>query len=324
MLSAFSVSKILQILFAYSTNFYLQILGKGGDGMQKLKYAVLANMIEKNCTSAEVDFIVYLTRFQNDYGKVKGVYYKEICNELGISHQTFYDLKKTLGEKGILRAGKKSYFDWDIEIVGNQFPNQESYSEGYINMNHDIFYNKDFFSMKAGEKLLAMHFLKISFSGRGSYNIGVEKFYVEYAKLFNVTKRVIQNYMTTLKRFFSIGVKERQYWITPLAKVYRSIGAAHQRTDDSNYNKQLGKAICRRQKIKFNKDTLTDTMNLLKQYRKDFKDRMDELEELLVQAIKKSIEKANEKIKNPRKWERVLQPKLVHKFLSSELYSKVI
>jgi len=283
--------------------------------MQKIKYEILDKIINI-VTNSEIDFILYISRFQNDKGIVRGVYYKEICKQLDISYQKFYDLKKSLVEKNIIRTFKGNYTDWDIQILDNDFSYSDSYKEGYINTNHDIFYKKEFFSMKAGEKLLAMQFMKITFSGRGSYNIGVENFYDKYTKLFKVTKRVIQNYMTTLKNFFSIGVKNHEYWITPLAKIYRSNGASYNRTEVDTYNNHVGETICRREKIKFTTTTLKDTVNLLKQYKKQLQDKA---EEILYVAMKKSIEKANETIRNPYNWDRELQPKLVHKLLQEEI-----
>lgn len=284
--------------------------------MQKLKHYILDKLVEERATSAEIDFIIYLSRYQNDYGIVKGVYYKDMCSDLRISHQTFYDLKSSLVEKGIISTVKSNYTDWDIKIIGNDFSSQDSFKEGYLNTNHDIFYNKEFFKMKANEKLITMLLLKICFSGRGSYNIGVNNFYEKFTTLFNVSRRVIQNYIHTIRKFFSIGVKEHQYWITPLVRVYRKTGSV---TETDNYNQHFGKTICRRNKVKYTKQTLSDTVTLLKQYRSTFKERLEVLEELLVNALTKSIEKANVSIKNQYKWDRNLQPKLVHSILKKEM-----
>jgi hypothetical protein len=264
---------------------------------------------------AEIDFIIFISRYQNEFGIIKGVYYKEVCKELEVSYQTFYDIKNSLISKNIIKAVKGSYTDWDIQIIDNDCSDPESFEEGYINTNHDIFYNKDFFSLKVGEKLLAMEFIKIASAGvRGSYNIGVKKFYEKYMDMFKVTKRVMQNYLHSLKRFFSIGIKEKQYWITPLAKVYRSFGS--KRTEVDNYNKHLGETICRRERVKFTEQTLKDTVDLLKQYRNNL---LDQAEEILQKAVRQSIEKANDNIKNQSKWTRLLQPKLVHKVLKGNL-----
>ena len=287
--------------------------------MQKLKVCVLDSMFEKKLTKAEIDFIILISRYQNDRGIVEGVYYKEICSVLEISNQSFYDIKRALIEKNIIQAVKGSYTDWNIQIVNNDCSDPESFKDNYINTNHDMFYTKEFFSMKAGEKLLAMQFMKIAQAGRGSYNIGVSKFYDKYTQLLGITKRVLQNYMSSLKEFFSIGIKNKQYWITPLAKVFRKYGSG--RTEVKNYNKHVGETICRREKVNYNEHTLEDTVDLLKQYRNIL---LDKAEAILHKAVKLSLEKANENVKNPYKWKRVLQPKLVHRILKDVLIPQCI
>ena len=277
--------------------------------MQKLKLSVIDKMITSKLTSAEVNFILVVSRYQDETGKVIGVYYKDICKELDISYQKFYDIKNSLVDKGIIRASKESYTDWDITICNNNFSNPDSYKEGYINTNHKIFFDKNFFALKAGEKLLAMHFLKICFAGRGSVMIGVERFYKDYTKLFGISKRVIQNYMTSLRIFFSIGVKDRIYWITPLKKVYRDLGS---KSEDERYRGHVGETLVRRDKLNHTKVTLKDTIDLIKQYRDTLKDKAVEY---LDNAIKMSLNKINEHVVNKYKWDRTLQPKLVHKLL---------
>jgi len=286
--------------------------------MQKLKYSVLDKMILNKCTSAEVNFICHIAKYQKDDGTVQGVYYKKICEELDCADQTFYDVMKSLEKKKIIKRVKASYYDWDIVILDNDFTEaiKRKFSEEedrYINLNHDIFYKKEFMGLKAGEKLLAMKFLIICFSGKGSYNLGLKKFYKDYMKLFGVTKRALQNYLKNLKIFFSIGVKDKQYWITPLVSVYKKIG--NKRTDDSIYNPHFGEVICRRVKIKFTKKTLKDTVDLLSQYRSIF---LDQVETVVHKAILRSIEKANIGIRTS-KWIRELQPKLVHKMIQEEI-----
>ena len=59
-------------------------------------------MIEKKLTSKEIDFLLYISRFQDNNGRVDGVYYKEICQRMHMSNQGFYDVKRSLTEKGLI------------------------------------------------------------------------------------------------------------------------------------------------------------------------------------------------------------------------------
>jgi len=293
--------------------------------VQKLRYEILDKLIESNVTSTEIDFLIYVSRYQNDSGIARGIYYKDLCSELGISFQSFYDLKASLSTKGIIKAEKHSYFDWDIEILDNDFSNvdyEEVDENGkkkvkYINTNHNIFYQKEFYGLKANEKILAMDFMKNCLSGYGSHDIGTQNFYDKYTNLLGVTKRMLQSYMQALKCFFSIGIKDKKYWITPLANVRRKFGA---KTEIETYRGHIGEIICRRSKIKTVKEQeKKDTVDLLKQYLKSVNGQIDKLEDLLFIAVQKSIEKANAGVHNVYKWVRQLQPKLVHLCLREQL-----
>lgn len=281
--------------------------------MQKLKLKVLNKMIINKLTSSEIDFLIYISHYQDDKGHVRGVYYKESCSELGISYQKFYDIKESLIKKNMIQVEKEFYSDWNVQILDNDFSYPESFQDGYINTNHSIFHSEDFFNLKAGEKLLSMQFLKISYAGRGSYNISTDKFYKKYTVLLGVTKRVIQNYMTSLRKFFSIGIKEGLFWITPLAKVYKKNNTP---SDAAILQEHIGEIICRREKIQFTNQTFKDTVNLMKQYGNTL---MDQTVDVFFTAVKRSITKANEHINNKYKWTRILQPKLVHKILREEI-----
>ena len=70
--------------------------------MQKIKSSVLARMIEAGVTSREFDFLIYISRFQDESGKVEGVHYRDVCTEMGISHQGFYDIKRSLEDKKLI------------------------------------------------------------------------------------------------------------------------------------------------------------------------------------------------------------------------------
>lgn len=288
--------------------------------MQKLKYSIIDKMIEKGCTSAEVNFICHIAKYQDDTGFIQGVYYKEICSDLNCADQTFYNLMNSLEAKGIIKKIKASYWDYNIVILGNDFTeaikrNFKGKDDKYINLNHEIFYNKDFYRLKAGEKLLAMKFLVICLSGRGSYNKSVKEFFEKYKDIFNVTKRVIQNYLTTLKKFFSIGVKDKQYWITPKKGVYKAF--LSERTDDVVFNKHFGKVTCRREKVKYTEKKLEDTLYLLWQY-KSYVEDTENIYELLRNAVVESLKKANKGIREV-KWNRELEPKLVHTLFRKEM-----
>lgn len=286
--------------------------------MQKLKNSIVDKMIAAHLTSNEIDFLIYVSRFQNANGCVSGIHYKEVCEAMNISYQGFYDVKSSLEEKGFIKSEKSNRIDHDITILNNQFKGQEDCSEGYINTNHNIFYMDEFFALKAGAKLLAMYMMKVTFSGKGSFQIGVETFYDEktgYQKRFGVSKRVMRMYLMQIKEFFSVGIKNKKYFITPKKIIYRKPGQA---TEQDNYAEHSVRVICRRNRIKdVGGKEKRDVSTLLRQYRKEALAVQRDIVEVLETAVERSLELLN--INEDRVINRSLKPKLIHKMVKQEL-----
>lgn len=195
--------------------------------MQKLKNSIIDNMIKARLTGKEIDFMIYVSRYQDTMGKVCGVHYKTLCSEMGMSYQEFYNAKNALQEKGFIRCEKSNRIDHDITIIGNT--DQDCRNSGYINTNHNIFFEKAFFKLKAGAKLLALFLMKVTRAGKGHFEIYVKNFYDTekeggYPERFGVTERILRAYLMSLKEFFSIGIKDRKYYITPKKNLYRKTG----------------------------------------------------------------------------------------------------
>lgn len=287
---------------------------EGGNKVQKIKSSVVTKMIEKGITSKEFDFLIYISRFQDDAGNINGVHYKEVCENMNISYQGFYDIKKSLMIKGIIQCNKSNYIDHDIMIKENDFSYVENFTESYINTNHDIFFDPDFFKMKAGAKLLTMEMMKISYSNRGKVMIGVKKFFDKYCQIFKVTKRVMHGYLMQLKRFFSIGIKDGKYYITPLVKIYNH----GQPSENDRYSEHQIKTICRRNRMEVSDQKAVKDIGVLAgQYRKTALNAGMNIWDILKTAIKESLERLNLSYKTYKI--RVLKPKLIHKIVKEKL-----
>lgn len=280
--------------------------------MQKLKNAILDKLIEKHVTDAELDVLLYMARSQSDRGRVIGVYYRAVCEELDIAYQTFYNALHGLEQKGIIMQQKGSYYDIDVLILNNDFTNlPEAVKEGYISVGADIFRSAVFKSLKANEKLLAMYFVKIAGSGRGSYHISIENFYDKFTRLLGVSKRIVQRYLTALRKLFSIGIKDGKYWITPLKNVVK----APKRTDKELYAENIVQAVFRRNRAKYTKQDLKDMRTVVGQYAEDYKER---IQGAVARATQRSLYLRNEN-KNKYKWNRKINPAYIHKLLREEL-----
>ena len=237
--------------------------------MQKLRLTYVKRLIESNITAKEIDFIVYLSHFQSENGTICGVYYKDVCSAMFFSsYQTFYNVLHSLEQKNLIKVvHNKEQGDFDVTFVGNDCSNiEEVMKEGYINTNKQVFYTRSFQKLKSKEKLLLLHLIKITGANRASYRINKDLFYRTYTNLLGVTKRVIRGYLKTLKQFFSIGIKDKLYYIT--AKVRHFSQKDNKKSEKELELEKKVMVEVRRAKIKeFNQQQVEDTAKLFNTYK---------------------------------------------------------
>ena len=283
--------------------------------MQKLSYRVLEKLIEKQATSAEIDVLLYISKFQNNHGTAEGMYYRSICDELDISYQTFYDVKNSLVEKGIIKAEKNHYLDYDITILDNDFSSPDAFKQGrYLNTNHTMFACDQFRNLTAGAKLMAMDLMKNNLSAKGSsYHCGTKKFFADFMEKLHICKRTLQNYLQMLRLLFSIGIKDRQYWIT-----IRAFAAKRQeKQEEQRYRDNAIATAIRRNRITMVREEDKEELDkLLKIYKKNIDSVIGNFS--LATIIERSLQKDNPGIDN-KKWKRRLKPNLIHRLLKEDL-----
>ena len=230
----------------------------------KIKYSLLDKL--HSLTNKEVDFILYVARYQDDYGCIRGMYYRDVCKNADMCKQTFYDTLRSLQAQGIITYSRVNQ-DYDITILDNDFSYPGAYHEGYINVSRQVFHTRRFHELKAKEKLLLLHFMKITHSASGSYQIGTGKLYTKYMQLLGVTKRVLRGYLHSLKKFFAIGIKDGKYFISYLRTVFNDRVEV---SETDQYMRHLVRVSCRRAKIKdFVPAAVKDVVTIMKQYRKE-------------------------------------------------------
>lgn len=277
--------------------------------MQKIKLAVFENLIKKRVTSKELDFILHISQYQNEAGEVKGVFYRDFSDCMSI--QSFYDVKNSLQKKKIIEVKRNSAIDYDITILGNDFTDKD-FSAGYISTSHAVFKNRKFKGLKANEKLLVMDLMKITYSNKGSWQVGSERFFKRYQGLFGVTLRVIRSYMHSIKQFFHISLCKFKYLIIPRPDIYHREPEAE--SGNQIYAESIVRTLCRRAKIKeYGKKDLKDTATLIWQYQKRFQSLSLDIVDALAEALNKSLGTITA---NPLKKEQhQLNPRLIHKNL---------
>ena len=115
----------------------------------KIKYALLDKL--NSLTNKEVDFILYVARYQDDYGCIRGMYYRDVCKNADMCKQTFYDTLRSLQAQGIITYSRVNQ-DYDITILDNDFSYPGAYHEA-ISMYPTVISSRRFHELKAKEKL---------------------------------------------------------------------------------------------------------------------------------------------------------------------------
>lgn len=292
--------------------------------MQRIEFTLFKSFFEKNLTGNEIDFIIALSHLQDERGEVSALHYKEMMNETGMSVQAFYDCKRSLQDKGIIRI-QKGMNDYDITLIGNDFSrfSNADYNSGkvkYISTNRKIFYDQNWKKLKPAQKLLAMDLLNINIAGNRTHRIDRKKFIEKYANgtnpdgtirkgLLNVCERTLQKYLKMLKLYFYIALKDGMYLITLRSYFAKKVvSSEHEVT-----YKRLIQAACRRNRIKEqDQREAKGILALLCGFRKELIQHFVYIPDL----FKKMLEILNVRVQNPRKWNRYLKKTLFHKLLN--------
>lgn len=93
----------------------------------KIKYSLLDRLC--NLTNKEVDFLLYIAHYQDDYGRIRGIYYRDVCRACDMCKQTFYDVLRSLQQKSIITYVRADQ-DYNITILDNDFPTRAHMKRG--------------------------------------------------------------------------------------------------------------------------------------------------------------------------------------------------
>ena len=291
--------------------------------MQRIKLNVFKSWFDKNLTGKEIDFLLVLSFYQDKRGVTRGVYYKDMMREGKMSAQTFYDCK-SLTEKGVI-SSVEGQDDYDITLIGNDFTiyEKEDYEEGkvkYLSTTYHLFRDPYFRTLKPKQKLLVMDLLNIQMAGRpngvNTYRIYRENFIKKYANikqndgtkskgLLDITVRTLQKYFKLLKHYFSVSLKNGMYFFTLKSKFAKS-GVSHT-TENHITTQHLVKAACRRNKIKDPDAKEQEKIEKVLENRE--KEVLNQFVNISA-VVQSMIEAINEKIPDPRKWNRRLKATL--------------
>lgn len=293
--------------------------------MQKISSVLLGKMIAGKLSSLEIDFLLLIGRIQDDTGLATGVYYRDVTKKLKCSNQQFYNILRSLAQKELIVCRKSSYYDYDIQILENDFSNPEAYQKGYISLKKGMFCEK-FRSLKAGEKLLAMELLRrqeIQYRKiqKNSLCFKVSTVLKIFGTMLGVTARVLRGYLKHIMEWFSVGVKDGKYYITPKKAAYEEPFGTF--SDQAVCDQNIICTICHRNRIQtdgYNQDAVKDTAELLTQYRAIAEHAGIDLVDAIRVCILRSVDKTKDTFVAKG---RRLEQKLVHKLLKIHLLPKI-
>lgn len=276
----------------------------------KSKKRTRADYNRPRIAGAEISVLFYIARFQDNTGKIEGIYYKDIMEHTGYSRSQVYLALKNLEKLGYIKRSKSDYSDMDLIICDNDFSDKR-FHRGYVKVNKKIFTSGKFFGFSGYFQIIFLEFLINSSSGH--YKVKAEHFFQLYQERFGITKQTLRNYITKLRAFFHIYLKNGIYFI----KQYKgkvSGTEAEQRADIEHTERkqlhrlQVKKALRRNKVEQVTHKLQEDLMTLLRQYSEaDNKVPFD-----LNAIIRRTLEMMNNE---KRILDRVINIKLVHKLI---------
>lgn len=282
---------------------------------------IIETLSEKDITNNELNLLLYVARFQDEFGEIKGIHYNKACEVLNISVQGFYDALNGLKQKKIITY-KHRVSDYDITIVGNCSAITNKFAKGYISMGHPIFCTEGFKRLPAKAKLFMMHLMREEAIRRKNTRYKKEskslqrikvEFLDKFAKLLKVSERTVRTYLSLLEKnnFVSVYLENgRKYFITLKEGVFRN-KKSNQKTENEEWREHQVECALRRNRIK-NDTKKSGLLRKLSVYTQEIK-RIPKFDFSFV--LKETIQQQNEGKANKYKWKKNINLKCIEEHL---------
>lgn len=269
----FGATQIVQSRWQDITHSALDINRKGGREMRKLRKKVLDNFCSSSLTRKQQDLFLCLCRWQNAAGFVTGIYYKDVCNEMGMTPQTFYASLRKLESCGLIRIEsqesrkQRKAVDWNVQIMNNDCTHYKEVLEmGFVTLSEGMYSSPDFWKLTSGEKSIAMQLCRWCRSAKnGKFYIGSASFKKKFAEQLGVSGRTILRYLEGLKKIFKISRWKKNITISILPAIKAVIPGSD--SDSDLIRKHHVRTACAEYGINIPDETaLKDAADLEKQY----------------------------------------------------------
>lgn len=107
-------------------------------------------------TGSEIDFLIYLSSIQDEFGKVNRVFYKDVVFALNISNPTYYSIIDRLVERQYIYAEPENGGYWNFTILNNIFLNNSDDKTPYLNTNKAFLHSQEFIGFPAKQKKIVL------------------------------------------------------------------------------------------------------------------------------------------------------------------------
>lgn len=231
------------------------------------KPSVQINTTEyQNISSYGIDFLLLLTKYQNEFGRVDGISYQKLMDELGFCKQTFYNILYRLELLNYIKISQYSDGYWCIEICDNTFAKEDDYKNRYLNTNRDHLYSNEFKKLRANTKKLILYFMLIQQLEDGM----TFKIYPETLRnVIGVSSiSLIYQYMEEMNMFFvnkrHVGAKLKTILHIKTGTI--NIFSRSSKTEHEHFYTYKFEHFCKSYKIPYTKDDISSLVIMLHQY----------------------------------------------------------
>jgi len=156
-----------------------------------------------NLSGDQLDLLIYLSVRQNPWGNVRGLYYKDVCLDLGFVHKaSFYNALHGLERKGYIKINYMVSDDWECTIIDNIFDKDEDDKKGYFSTNRAFLHTPDFRKLKVNEKKICIY-LATAYQEQNFKEHGLKIYPETIAKKIGIKSTfLVYGYMENINKFF--------------------------------------------------------------------------------------------------------------------------
>ena len=186
-------------------------------GNCKIKNSIITKLLtiqkftKNGLTSTDIDILMFIARYQNTLGECKA-FHSEVCRELRISKQSFYNSIYNLDKLGIITPIQSNTGWWSLRLNNNMFNSKSDYKSGYTNINKRMF-SGPFSKLNVNEKLLC---LLIMTNPRANLNKPICFSLNKLSELLKVKEYSIRKYLKSISNMFKIKIENNITYITSL------------------------------------------------------------------------------------------------------------